>query len=184
MANKKNAHALLAPSSSERWLNCTPSAVLECEFTGTQSESAAEGTAAHAWCEYKLKKALHRRRKKMPVSEYDTDEMNECTDAYVEYVMEKLAICKQTCKDPVVLVEQKLDISNYIPDGYGTSDCIIVAEDTMHIIDFKYGLGVFVEATNNPQMMCYSLGALHHFYSLYDIKFITMHIFQPRRENV
>lgn len=81
-------------------------------------------------------------------------------------------------------MEQKLDISNFIPDGYGTADCIIVAEDTMHIIDFKYGLGVFVEAKENPQMMCYSLGALNHFSSLYDIKFITMHIFQPRRENV
>lgn len=176
-------HAFLSPSGSHRWLNCTPSAMLESEFPGGSSSAAEEGTAAHAFCEHKLKKAL-RRRSKRPVSDYDSDEMQEYTDSYVDYVLEQLEVAKQTCKDPMVLIEQKVDFSEYVPDGYGTADCIIVADDTMQIIDFKYGLGVLVDAEQNTQLMCYSIGALNLFDSLYDIKQVTMHIFQPRRENV
>lgn len=176
-------HAFLSPSGSHRWLNCTPSAMLESEFPGSSSSAAEEGTAAHAFCEHKLKKAL-RRRSKRPVSDYDSDEMQEYTDSYVDYVLEQLEVAKQTCKDPMVLIEQKVDFSEYVPDGYGTADCIIVSDDTMQIIDFKYGLGVLVDAEQNTQLMCYSIGALNLFDSLYDIKQVTMHIFQPRRENV
>ena len=176
-------HAFLSPSGSHRWLNCTPSAMLESEFPGGSSSAAEEGTAAHAFCEHKLKKAL-RRRSKRPVSDYDSDEMQEYTDSYVDYVLEQLEVAKQTCKDPMVLIEQKVDFSEYVPDGYGTADCIIVSDDTMRIIDFKYGLGVLVDAEQNTQLMCYSIGALNIFDSLYDIKQVTMHIFQPRRENV
>lgn len=176
-------HAFLSPSGSHRWLNCTPSAMLESEFPDGNSSAADEGTAAHAFCEHKLKKAL-RRRSKRPVSDYDSDEMQEYTDSYVDYVLEQLEVAKQTCKDPMVLIEQKVDFSEYIPDGYGTADCIIVSDDTMQIIDFKYGLGVLVNAEQNTQLMCYSIGALNLFDSLYDIKGVTMHIFQPRRENV
>lgn len=176
-------HAFLSPSGSHRWLNCTPSAMLESEFPGGSSSAAEEGTAAHAFCEHKLKKAL-RRRSKRPVSDYDSDEMQEYTDSYVDYVLEQLEVAKQTCKDPMVLIEQKVDFSEYVPDGYGTADCIIVSDDTMQIIDFKYGLGVLVDAEQNTQLMCYSIGALNIFDSLYDIKQVTMHIFQPRRENV
>ena len=176
-------HAFLSPSGSHRWLNCTPSAMLESEFPGGSSSAAEEGTAAHAFCEHKLKKAL-RRRSKRPVSDYDSDEMQEYTDNYVDYVLEQLEVAKQTCKDPMVLIEQKVDFSEYVPDGYGTADCIIVSDDTMQIIDFKYGLGVLVDAEQNTQLMCYSIGALNLFDSLYDIKQVTMHIFQPRRENV
>ena len=173
-------HAFLSPSGSYRWLNCTPSAMLESEFPGGSSSAAEEGTVAHAFCEHKLKKAL-RRRSKRPVSDYDSDEMQEYTDSYVDYVLEQLEVAKQTCKDPM---EQKVDFSEYVPDGYGTADCIIVSDDTMQIIDFKYGLGVLVDAEQNTQLMCYSIGALNLFDSLYDIKQVTMHIFQPRRENV
>ena len=176
-------HAFLSPSGSHRWLNCTPSAMLESEFPGGSSSAAEEGTAAHAFCEHKLKKAL-RRRSKRPVSDYDSDEMQEYTDSYVDYVLEQLEVAKQTCKDPMVLIEQKVDFSEYVPDGYGTADCIIVSDDTMQIIDFKYGIGVLVDAEQNTQLMCYSIGALNIFDSLYDIKQVTMHIFQPRRENV
>lgn len=176
-------HAFLSPSGSHRWLNCTPSAMLESEFPGGSSSAAEEGTAAHAFCEHKLKKAL-RRRSKRPVSDYDSDEMQEYTDSYVDYVLEQLEVAKQICKDPMVLIEQKVDFSEYVPDGYGTADCIIVSDDTMQIIDFKYGLGVLVDAEQNTQLMCYSIGALNLFDSLYDIKQVTMHIFQPRRENV
>ncbi len=176
-------HAFLSPSGSHRWLNCTPSAMLESEFPDGSSSASDEGTAAHAFCEHKLKKAL-RRRSKRPVSDYDSDEMQEYTDSYVDYVLEQLEVAKQTCKDPMVLIEQKVDFSEYVPDGYGTADCIIVSDDTMQIIDFKYGLGVLVDAEQNTQLMCYSIGALNLFDSLYDIKGVTMHIFQPRRENV
>ncbi len=176
-------HAFLSPSGSHRWLNCTPSAMLESEFPGGNSSAAEEGTAAHAFCEHKLKKAL-RRRSKRPVSDYDSDEMQEYTDSYVDYVLEQLEVAKQTCKDPMVLIEQKVDFSEYVPDGYGTADCIIVSGDTLQIIDFKYGLGVLVDAEQNTQLMCYSIGALNIFDSLYDIKKVTMHIFQPRRKNV
>ena len=176
-------HAFLSPSGSHRWLNCTPSAMLESEFPDGSSSAADEGTAAHAFCEHKLKKAF-RRRSKRPVSDYDSDEMQEYTDSYVDYVLEQFEVAKQTCKDPMVLIEQKVDFSEYVQDGYGTADCIIVSDDALQIIDFKYGLGVLEDAEQNTQLMCYSIGALNIFDSLYDIKEVTMHIFQPRRENV
>lgn len=99
-------HAFLSPSSSHRWLNCTPSAVLESEFENKTSQAAEEGTAAHVMCEHKLKKALHMRSKR-PISEYDSDEMQEHTDAYVDFVMEQVDVAKQSCKDPLVLIEQQ-----------------------------------------------------------------------------
>lgn len=176
-------HAFLSPSSSHRWLNCTPSAMLEAEFENKTSEAAKEGTVAHALCEHKLKKAL-RRRSKRPVSCYDSDEMQEHTDAYVDFVLEQLDIAKQNCKDPLVLIEQHVDFSEYVPDGYGTADCVIVSDNKLHIIDFKYGIGVLVDACENPQMKCYALGALAIYDSLYDIEEVSMSIFQPRRENV
>ncbi len=176
-------HAVLSASGSHRWLNCTPSARLELEFENTGSEAAKEGTAAHALCEHKLKRALHMRSKR-PVSGYDSDEMEECTDAYVQYVMEQYEAAKQVCKDPIVLIEQRLDFSCYVPDGFGTGDCIIISDDKLHIIDFKYGIGVLVEAEDNPQMKLYALGALAIYDALYDISEVSMTIFQPRRENV
>lgn len=176
-------HAILSASSSHRWLNCTPSARLELEFENTGSEAAREGTAAHALCEYKLKRAL-RRRAKRPVSDYDCDEMEEHTDAYVDFVMEQYETIRQNCPDPVLLIEQHLDFSSYVPDGFGTGDCVIIGDGVLHIIDFKYGKGVLVEAEHNPQMMLYALGALGIYDSLYDIREVYMSIFQPRRENV
>ena len=176
-------HAVLSASGSHRWLNCTPSARLELEFENTGSEAAREGTAAHALCEHKLKRALHMRSRR-PVSDYDSDEMEECTDAYAEFVMEQYETAKQVCDDPVVLIEQRLDFSCYVPDGFGTGDCLIISDDRLHIIDFKYGMGVLVEAEDNPQMKLYALGALAVYDALYDIREVSMTIFQPRRENV
>ena len=176
-------HAVLSASGSHRWLNCTPSARLELEFENTGSEAAREGTAAHALCEHKLKRALHMRSRR-PASDYDSDEMEECTDAYVDFVMEQYEAAKQVCEDPVILIEQRLDFSCYVPDGFGTGDCLIISDDRLHIIDFKYGMGVLVEAENNPQMKLYALGALAVYDALYDIREVSMTIFQPRRENV
>lgn len=176
-------HAKLSASSAHRWMNCNPSANLEREFADRSSEAAAEGSAAHALCEHKLRKAL-KMRSTRPVSKYDSDEMEMYTDSYVEFVLEQIEVAKQHCADPFVLIEQRLDFSCYVPDGFGTGDCLIVADKLLHIIDFKYGLGVLVEAEENPQMMLYALGALRLFDALYDIDTISMSIFQPRRENV
>ena len=176
-------HAILSPSGAHRWLHCTPSARLEQEFENVESVAAKEGTAAHTLCEHKLKKAL-RMRSKRPVSDYDTDEMEECTDAYVDFVMEQYGLAKQNCKDPLVLIEQRLDFSCFVPGGFGTGDCIIIADDKLHIVDFKYGMGILIQAEENPQMKLYALGALELYDALYDIKDVSMTIFQPRRENV
>ena len=176
-------HAILSASGSHRWLNCTPSARLEFEFDDTGSEAAKEGTAAHALCEHKLKKAL-RMRSKRPVSDYDSDEMEEFTDAYVDFVLERYDAAKQMCADPIVLIEQRLDFSQYVPDGFGTGDCVIIGDHRLHIVDFKYGMGVLVEAEHNPQMKLYALGALNVYDGIYDISEVSMTIFQPRRENV
>lgn len=178
-----NKHALLSASASHRWLNCTPSARLELEFEDKGSEAAAEGTAAHALCEHKLKKALKMRSQK-PVSVYDSDEMDDYTDGYVSFILEELAEARQSCSDPIIHIEQRLDFSKYVPDGFGTGDCIIISERSLHIIDFKYGQGVLVDAEKNPQMMLYALGALEMYDSLYDIDEISMTIYQPRRENI
>lgn len=176
-------HAILSASASHRWLSCTPSARLELEFDGMDSEAAKEGTAAHALAEHKLRKAL-RMRSRRPVSEYDSDEMEECTDSYVAFILELVSAARERCKDPIVLIEQRLDFSEYVPDGFGTGDCVLVSDDTLHIVDLKYGMGILVDAEDNPQMKLYALGALGLFDALYDIKEVSMTIFQPRRENV
>lgn len=177
------SHALLSPSSAHRWLNCIPSALLEEKFENTTSQAAEEGTAAHAFCEYKLKKALGRSCEK-PVSDFDSGDMQECSDAYVDFVLERYEQAKLSCQDPILLIEQQVDFSAYVKDGFGTADCIIVSDDSLQVIDFKYGQGVLVDAYENPQMKCYALGALAIYDLLYDIKEVVMTIFQPRRDNV
>ncbi len=176
-------HAVLSASSSHRWTKCTPAARLELEFDDNESSAAAEGTAAHALAEHKLRRALKMRSKK-PISPFDCDEMDEHTDAYVEFVLEQLELAKQSCSDPLVLIEQRLDFSKYVPDGFGTGDCVLISDKTLHIIDLKYGMGILVNAENNSQMMLYSLGALEIYDSLYDITEVSMTVFQPRRDNV
>lgn len=176
-------HAILSASGAHRWMNCTPSARLEQEFDDNSGEAAAEGTAAHALSEHKLRKALKMRSKK-PVSPYDSDAMDNYTDGYVEFVLEVIEQAKQICSDPLILIEQPLDFSKYVPEGFGTGDCLIIADGTLHIIDFKYGQGVLVSAEDNPQMKLYALGALDLFDGIYDIEMVSMTIYQPRRENV
>lgn len=176
-------HAILSASGAHRWMNCTPSARLEQEFDDNSGEAAAEGTAAHALSEHKLRKALKMRSKK-PVSPYDSDEMDNYTDGYVEFVLEVIEQAKQICSDPLILIEQRLDFSKYVPEGFGTGDCLIIADGTLRIIDFKYGQGVLVSAEDNPQMKLYALGALDLFDGIYDIEMVSMTIYQPRRENV
>ena len=180
-----DTHAVLSPSSSARWLACTPSARLCAEKEDKTSEYAIQGTSAHALAEYKLKKSLGQPTEDPTENlTYFDKEMDDCTDSYQQYVIEKLTEIKHICKDPVVLVEQKLDFSKYVPDSFGTADCVIVADDTLTVIDLKYGVGILVDAEQNTQMMLYALGALLMFDGIYDIETVTMTIFQPRRDNV
>lgn len=176
-------HAKLGPSGAHRWLNCTPSANQELEFADRTTEAAAEGTAAHALAEHKLRKAL-KMRSIRPVSQYDCDEMEAHTDDYVQFILEAREEAKQLCADPLILIEQRLDLTCYVPDSFGTGDCLIVADHLLHVIDFKYGQGVLVESEENPQMMLYALGALRLFDGLYDIDTVAMTVYQPRRDNV
>lgn len=146
-------HALLAPSSSERWINCPPSAKENAVQQDTSSSYAQQGTDAHALCEYKVKKALgHRVRDPTEDLTYFDEEMAECSDTYCEFVMEQVETAKQNCSDPLVLVEQRLDFTRWVAESFGTADCIIVADGMLTVIDFKYGLGILVEAEENPQM--------------------------------
>nr|DAR33953.1 MAG TPA: Protein of unknown function (DUF2800) [Caudoviricetes sp.] len=178
------AHSSTGASSAARWMNCPPSAKLTENMEDETSCFAEEGTAAHALCEWKVRKALKLRAGRRPSSDYWTDEMEECSDDYRDYVMDLVGEAKTHCKDPVALVEQHLDFSCYVPDGFGTGDFLLVADKELNVVDFKYGRGVAVYADHNPQMMLYALGALNLFDCLYDIEQVTMTIYQPRISNV
>lgn len=178
-------HALLSASSSHRWLNCPPSARL-CEgYEDKSSEYAQEGTDAHSLCEHKLKSALGMESTDPTEGlSFYSEEMEQCACDYAAYVIELVAEAKRICKDPVVLIEQRLDFSRFVQEGFGTGDCVIVADGTLYIVDYKHGKGVEVSAVDNPQMMLYALGALELFDGIYDIDTVQMAIFQPRRDNV
>ena len=178
-------HALLSASSSHRWLACPPSARLSEQYEDKASEYAQEGTDAHSLCEYKLRKALGMEAAD-PTENlgFYNEEMERCAEDYASYLLELLGEVRQTCKDPVVLIEQRLDYSRFVESGFGTGDCVVIADGTLYVIDYKHGKGVEVSAQGNPQMMCYALGALELFDGIYDIDSVCMTIYQPRRENI
>ncbi|MBQ6419152.1 MAG: DUF2800 domain-containing protein [Synergistaceae bacterium] len=178
-------HALLSASASERWLKCPPSAKLCAQQEDKVSSYAQQGTDAHELCRHLVETALGRpsRDPTRELAYYDA-EMQEAAEGYRDFVVEQIEEAKELCKDPLVCVEQKLDFSKWVELGFGTGDCVIVADGLLHVIDFKYGLGVLVEATENSQLKCYALGALDTFGDLYDIRRIKLSIYQPRRENV
>ncbi|HEO5418749.1 TPA: DUF2800 domain-containing protein [Streptococcus agalactiae] len=178
-------HAVLSASSSARWIECPPSALLCKEINDIPSEYARQGTDAHSLSEYKLRKILGENVKNPKDNlDYYDEEMEESSEEYASYVACQYEEAKNLCKDSIILIEQHLDFSKWVPDGFGTGDCIIVSDEKLTVIDLKYGLGILVDANNNPQMMCYALGALAIFDGIYDIKEITMTIFQPRREHI
>ena len=178
-------HAILSASSADRWLHCPPSARLceNCDDKG--SDYAAEGTDAHALCEYKFRQALGMEATDPTenLSWYNS-EMEECAAGYAAYVLEQVEAAKQTCADPIVLIEQRVDFSHWVQDGFGTADCVIIADGVLNIVDYKHGKGVEVSAVDNPQMMLYALGALEIFDGIYDINTIRMTIYQPRKANI
>lgn len=178
-------HAILSASSSERWLNCPPSARLCEAYEDKGSDYAAEGTDAHALCEFRLKQALG-----IPADDpienltWYNEEMEDCAAGYAAYVLELLETARQTCADPVILIEQQVDYSRWVQDGFGTADCIVIADDVLNICDYKNGKGCLVLAERNPQMMLYALGALEIFDGIYDIDSVRMTIYQPRKSNI
>lgn len=182
-------HALLSPSSAHRWLHCTPAPLLEAKEEEKSSAYADEGTLAHAICAMKLKLWLQQdtgeeEKEVAQYAKYHTAEMEDYTDAYVSIVLEKFGAARQKTPDAKLLVETRLDFTEYIPESFGTGDAVIIADGTMEVIDFKYGKGVRVSAVENPQMMIYALGALSKFSFDYRIEDVKMTIVQPRIDNL
>lgn len=180
-----DAHAVLSASSSKMWIACPPAARLNAAAADISSEYAQQGSSAHQLAEFKVKHSLGCNVQDPTESlTYFDNEMADCTDSYALYVTEQIEKAKQHCKDPIVLIEQRVDFSKWVPGGFGTADAIIVSDNVLTIIDLKYGLGVLVDAEKNSQMMCYALGALQLFDGIYDIEKVSMTIFQPRREHI
>lgn len=180
------AHALLGPSSASRWMACPPSVRLCEQFEDVESEYAKEGSLAHEIAELKVKKlidpGLTSRKftsamKKLKEKELYQEEMQGYTDEYVEFIQEQMYSYETT---PHISVEQKVDFSQYVPGGFGTADCILISNDTLHVIDFKYGKGVPVSVENNAQLLLYALGAYLAYEMIFPIEHIKMSIVQPR----
>lgn len=183
-------HALLSPSASHRWLHCPAAPRLEEGIQDEGSDYAAEGTLAHAYCAMKLKNflGLSTDGEKEEIAalqeKYGTGEMAEYTDTYATIVLEKYNAARAATPDAQLLVETRLDFSDYVPEAFGTADAIIIADGTMEVIDFKYGKGVKVSAVENPQMMIYALGAYARFAFEYRIDNLRATIVQPRIDNL
>lgn len=182
------SHAILSPSAASRWLRCTPSARLEQRCPDKGSEYAREGTFAHEVAATKLLNALRHRQETSTTkiqrqSPYYTEELEEATTLYADLVMERYKQAKGNDPAAALHVEVKLDLSHYIPEGFGTSDAVIAADGRLEVIDLKYGKGVEVDATENRQMMVYALGALYA-NVLHDVRTVRMTIVQPRLGHV
>lgn len=186
----ERAHALLSASGAHRWMNCTPSAILETQFPDTTSEAAKEGTLAHELAEAKVmhymhidgftKRKLTTRINKMKKNPLWQDEMDKYTDEYLDFIKTEALSYKV---HPFVKVEEKIDLTAYVPDGFGTADCIIIAAGVLQVIDLKYGKGVPVSPERNEQLMLYALGAYAKYGFLFDIKSVKLSIVQPRIDN-
>lgn len=182
-------HALLSASGAHRWLHCTGSPLLEKDFPDSTSVYAQEGTLAHELCELKLmtytgeitKRKLTSMKNKLMKSELWQPEMEGTSETYLDYIKD---ITMSYTVKPVILTEKRVDFSRYVPDGFGTADCLILAGDTLHVVDYKHGKGVVVDADHNPQMMLYALGAMSELSLLYRFKFVHMTIVQPRVNNI
>lgn len=179
--HKDRAHALLSASSSHRWLACPPSAVANEGYQDKDTSFAEEGTKAHEVAEVIARARLEGRGEPdfAELPEGFTREMLECAKEYADYIEEQ-----KKSNDAIVLLEQRVDFSQWVPEGFGTCDCIIIQDETLTIIDYKYGQGVAVDATDNSQLKLYALGALNDYGIALDVKRVEMHIFQPRMNNI
>ena len=184
-----DVHALLSASSSKQWLHCPPSVRLQEGFPNESSVYAEEGTFAHEVCEYKVRKYLHERVTRPQSEEFYTEEIDQITDVYAEFVIRTIEDMKRTGCEPLVLVEERVDYSPIAPSGFGTADLLILGTDEngkglLHICDFKTGQGVFVDADHNSQLMLYALGGLAAYGYIYNIETVRMSIIQPRLDNI
>jgi len=190
--SEEREHALLSASGAKRWMTCTPSAQIEETFPESKSEYADEGSFAHKYAELQLKKELGFINKKEFKKQADilmkdpfySTALEEYIQSYVTIVMERVAEAKTRCKDPIIMLEQKLDFSQWVPEGFGTGDVIIIADGVLEVIDLKYGKGVAVSAEDNPQLRLYGVGALSQYDNLYDIETVRTTIIQPRLDSV
>ena len=178
--HSERAHALLSASSAARWLACPPSAVAAEGYKNEGTEFTREGTLAHEVAELTARSYLEHIK---PGEKLDDEnvaaEMLSCAIDYAEYIQEQIK-----SDTAVVLLEQRVDFSPWVPDGFGTADCIILQGKTMDVIDYKYGKGVAVSAEDNPQMKLYGLGALNDYGFACDVETVRLHIYQPRLNNV
>ena len=172
-------HALLSASSAHRWLSCPPSAVAAEAYPDQDTEFTREGTLAHEVAEKVARRYVKGEAAPEQYADDVTTEMLACAIEYAEYILEQLK-----SPDAVVLLEQRVDFSPWVPEGFGTCDCIIIQDDTLTIIDYKYGQGVAVSAVDNPQMKLYALGALNDYGFACDVTKVEMHIFQPRLDSI
>ena len=177
--HKSRAHALLSASSAHRWLACPPSAVAAEAYPAQDTAFTQEGTLAHEVAEWVASGASKNTPLAKGQDDGITQEMIDCAREYADYIQEQI-----TTDDPLILLEQRVDFSPWVPDGFGTADCIIIQGTTMDVIDYKYGKGVAVSADNNPQEMLYGLGAMNDYGFAYDVDTVRLHIFQPRMNNV
>ena len=177
-------------SSSVKFLNCPGSVTLEKQFPNKETDSTKEGTLAHSIAELKLRKkftepmpqrTFNTRMNKLKKDPVYQEEMQGYTDVYVEYIEEKALSFDKT---PFVAVEKRVMYDNYAPGGFGTSDCILICNDTLCVIDFKYGKGVPVSAEFNSQGMLYALGAINAYSMLFPIKTVVIAIVQPRLDSI
>ena len=177
-------HARFSPSSADRLIHCPPSLVMGEQFGQESSVYAEEGTEAHSLCEYLLRKALGGEPvDPRPEMQYYDAEMQECAEGYRDAVMEIYEQIRCECGDAMICIEQRIDFSAWVKQGFGTSDCVVIGNGKLFVIDFKYGKGVSVSAEENSQLKCYALGAYSVFSPLYEINEITLVIYQPRISN-
>ena len=184
-----DVHALLGPSSAHRWMVCAPSARLEEGLEDSGSMYADEGTLAHRLAELTLRAFYEGKDTAQGIAAVKADPlfnnaMLEHVEGYVDFIGERMADAKSRCKDPLLFIEQQVDVSAYVPEGFGTADCVIIGDGLMDVIDFKYGAGIPVAAEGNPQMRIYALGCLLAFGWVYDIQAVRMTIYQPRLDSV
>ena len=192
--HSQRSHALLSASGAGRWLNCTPSAKLEDEYGEKKSSPyAAEGTLAHELSELYIARDVLQtiseqdfdiRLEEIMANEMFSEEMLEVVPIYTDYCASQLAEARTANQWACMEIEQKLDLTKYVPESFGTADCIIINDDLVEVIDLKYGKGVPVYADWNKQLMLYGLGVLQKYDTLYDISEVRLTIVQPRINNI
>ena len=190
--HNKRAHALLSASGAARWLNCTPSARLEDKIADKESPYAREGTLAHEFADIELqfrdkqitKAKYTAARKKLEKEEFYNPEMDEEVEKYVDYVWSQYQEARRKNGSAVLLVEDKIDLTEFIEEGFGSNDAAIISDNTMEIVDLKYGKGIKVNAKDNPQLKLYGLGALRAHELMYDIHEVRMTVVQPRLDHI